>query len=387
MYRDKKYSPIFGSTEWLKRKEFPQSQGEKTINLIDLFCGCGGFSLGAMEAASANNINLRIDLAIDLDKDCIEVYKNNINNAKVFNKDICEILPGNIGAGLSFEEKQLQRKIGKIDIILAGPPCQGHSNLNNKTRRNDPRNQLYLKVIRAIEVLKPKIAIIENVTAIKFDKSGLINKSEEFLTNLGYKVELIEINARNFNVAQNRKRLLLVAYNLVFHRTLEKYIKTINNDKLSLKDVIGDLVEEPEDKDSIFYIASKDSPQNKKRINYLFDNDLYDLPNNLRPNCHSEKIHSYVSMYGRLKMDLPAQTITSGFGSMGQGRYVHPLKKRVLTPHEAARIQGFPDYFAFDTLNNRGSLHRMIGNAVPPPVSATILSFFLKILNGANNVN
>jgi DNA (cytosine-5)-methyltransferase 1 len=77
-------------------------------------------------------------------------------------------------------------------------------------------------------------------------------------------------------------------------------------------------------------------------------------------------------MYGRLHWEEPSQTITSGFGSMGQGRYVHPSEKRTITPHEAARIQGFPDFFSFESVKSRGELHTMIANAVPPKIMATI---------------
>jgi DNA (cytosine-5)-methyltransferase 1 len=105
-------------------------------------------------------------------------------------------------------------------------------------------------------------------------------------------------------------------------------------------------------------------PDNIKRINYLMKHGAYDLPNRLRPICHQDD-HSYVSMYGRLQYDNPAQTITSGFGSPGQGRYVHPTRGRTLTPHEAARLQFFPDFFDFSPVIFRTSLANMIGNAVP----------------------
>ena len=99
---------------------------------------------------------------------------------------------------------------------------------------------------------------------------------------------------------------------------------------------------------------------------YLFDKRLYDLPNSRRPDCHRDGDHSYVSMYGRLHWHKPAQTITTGFGSMGQGRYVHPARRRTITPHEAARLQTFPDWFDFGDQTSPTELAKMIGNAVPP---------------------
>ena len=108
--------------------------------------------------------------------------------------------------------------------------------------------------------------------------------------------------------------------------------------------------------------ASKD---NLARMQWLLREDAYNLPNSRRPQCHQNE-HSYKSMYGRLNWNEPAQTITSGFSSIGQGRYMHPDQPRALTAHEAARIQSFPDYFDFSAAIRRTDLATMIGNAVPP---------------------
>ena len=125
---------------------------------------------------------------------------------------------------------------------------------------------------------------------------------------------------------------------------------------------------------------SRMSDDNQSRVEWLFGApDQYDLPNDRRPPCHQGD-HSYVSMYGRLKWEEPAQTITSGFGSMGQGRYVHPSRKRTLTPHEAARIQFFPDWFDFTAgglVTGRGTWATMIGNSVPPKLTMELGALLL----------
>ena len=100
-------------------------------------------------------------------------------------------------------------------------------------------------------------------------------------------------------------------------------------------------------------------------MKWLIENDRYNLPNQMRPKCHHDD-HTYLSMYGRLDWDEPAQTITTGFGSMGQGRYVHPSRPRTITPHEAARLQTFPDFFDFGEDTTRKTWAHVIGNAVPP---------------------
>jgi DNA (cytosine-5)-methyltransferase 1 len=86
-------------------------------------------------------------------------------------------------------------------------------------------------------------------------------------------------------------------------------------------------------------------PETQRRVDYLFDHDLFDLPNSERPPCHRDKMHTYNSVYGRLQWDRPAPTITGGFDTMGRGRFVHPRFRRPLTPREGARLQGFPDWF------------------------------------------
>jgi DNA (cytosine-5)-methyltransferase 1 len=138
-----------------------------------------------------------------------------------------------------------------------------------------------------------------------------------------------------------------------------------------LRWAIGDL--ETKSSDSWLDTPSRPSAANAARMRWLIDNEAYDLPNHLRPLCHQGH-HSYVSMYGRLNWKDPAQTITSGFGSMGQGRFVHPSLPRTLTPHEAARIQGFPDYFRFDSALTRTELAVIIGNAVPPALASTLVA-------------
>ena len=127
-----------------------------------------------------------------------------------------------------------------------------------------------------------------------------------------------------------------------------------------------------------FYQPSRPTAENAKRIQYLFDNDIHDLPNSLRPSCHRDKQHAYISMYGRMHWDKPAQTLTSGFGSMGQGRFVHPTRPRLITPHEAARLQGFPDFFDFTVVDSVTALREMIANAVPPPLTLAFVAEFIR---------
>ena len=113
------------------------------------------------------------------------------------------------------------------------------------------------------------------------------------------------------------------------------------------------------------------STDNVRRIDWLFDNGQYDLALGERPDCHQEGT-SYTSVYGRMYHDQPAPTITTGFMSPGRGRYVHPTKRRVLTPREVARIQGFPDTYNFSlpggAVPHSAQLVKWLGDAVPMPL-------------------
>ena len=336
-----------------------------------------------IDSALKKQYKPEIVLALDIDYEAINAYKMNFkkHTKKILNIDINELFPGNLNSQHNLCEKKIKNELTNIDILVAGPPCQGHSDLNNVTRRNDPRNQLYLKVIRAIEIIQPQIVIIENVASIIHDSSQVIKKSIEHLKKLEYAIEEIEINANEFGLAQKRKRHLLIGYNFDIPKSIELLLSDKKKKPCVLKDVIHDIIDEYQTEQGIFYTPSIMSKTNKERVDFLFSNNLFNLPNERRPNCHKNNKHSYISMYGRLKWSEPAQTITSGFGSMGQGRYIHPLRKRVITPHEAARIQGFLDTFSFASVKKRTNLHQMIANAVPPPIAATISSILLNYLN------
>jgi DNA (cytosine-5)-methyltransferase 1 len=339
-----------------------------TVRTADLFSGCGGLSLGVREASTALGKQFKSVLAVDNDASSLEVYKRNFNPAVPIDQDIRSVLSGKIGDRLKSEEKSLLRKIGAIDICLAGSPCQGHSDLNNHTRRKDTRNELYGRVARFAEIAEPTHIIAENVPTLIHGKDRTLDSTIARLEQLGYAVDITTVNLADLGVPQRRKRHVLIASNQSI--SIDEIIKRhkVSNER-TLRWAIADLARRAPL--SLLDTASKLSPDNVERIEYLMKHDEYDLPNDLRPFCHQDD-HSYVSMYGRLRYDVSAQTITSGFGSPGQGRYVHPTAGRTLTPHEALRVQFFPDSFDFSSVKSRTTLATMIGNAVP-----MVLSFVL----------
>ena len=364
---------------WLRSKLRPSTSGKNgEIRVVDLFCGCGGLSLGIAEACRAMEYDFVPVIAADLAENAMMLYQKNFGNQYTIDKPIEQYIDSEIGADISENEKLFLSMAGQVDILIGGPPCQGNSDLNNHTRRTDPRNLLYLKMIRCTELVKPEFLVIENVPGVQHDKFGVVEIAKLKLKELGYSVDNRTIDMSVVGVPQKRKRFFLIAsknHNVSLDRAIKLHETPIRN----LKWAIEDLLEV--DSGSVFDTPANSSKTNKKRIDYLFDNDLYDLPNSQRPDCHRLKKHSYTSVYGRLYWDLPAPTITGGFGSNGQGRFVHSQKRRTITPHEAARIQFFPDYFDFNGVKRR-ELQQIIGNAVPPKASYIIGIEFLTNLCG-----
>ncbi len=363
------------SSGWLKlsSKEFIKpTSGKAKLRIADLFCGCGGLTLGAIEAANSHGLACEIGFAIDNEKSATSVYEANFGSvaSAIECADINTFVDGELGASPTEVEANLVKRVEHVDLVLAGPPCQGHSDLNNHSRRKDDRNKLYLRVARFAELFEPKVILIENVRNIVHDTHSVVSTSIASLQSK-YDVKEYSVSTKKLGIAQNRNRHILVA---VKKKREARYnldeLYEVSRAETVLRDVIYDLTTNSSTSGEIFDTSSAMSPTNKKRAKYLFEKNLFNLPDSQRPDCHKNKSHTYKSVYGRLSWDKPAQTITTGFGSMGQGRFIHPDEPRVLTPHEAARIQGFPDFFDFSATTKRTHLHRLIGNAVPPSVAA-----------------
>lgn len=344
------------------------------VRIVDLFAGCGGMSIGMEEAVRRLGGSIEIPLAVDSDPAVLAIYERNLPFARGLLGDVASVFGGGIGARLTAAERRVAKEVGAVDVLLGGPPCQGHSDLNNHTRRRDPKNLLYLRMARAVEVLRPRVVVIENVAPVQRDRSNVVERTSEVLIRAGYAVAARVLDLRRLGVPQRRQRFLLIAskvrglgpasvlqalaVGIPGHpdRTVGWAMADLRHHRLA----------------GNFDTPSQTSRENADRIAFLFDNQLYDLPNDRRPKCHRDRRHSYVSMYGRLRWTQPAQTMTTGFGSMGQGRYVHPQRRRTITPHEAARLQTFPDWFDFGPRTTRQVLAKAIGNAVPPLVTIAI---------------
>lgn len=340
------------------------------VTIADLFAGCGGLSLGMQRAAHDLDYSLDVRLAVDSDQVAMNVYRESFKSARIECKPIQEIFDGKSGDPPTHTESALRSGVGQLDFLLGGPPCQGHSNLNNHSRRDDPRNGLYLYMARAAEVLYPSIVIIENVPTVTRDVRESVKKTIDRLEEAGYTSKQAIVDLWKLGVPQKRRRHVTIAAlddGIDVQAIIEELEEPIcEHLPRSVGWAIGDLKDV--ERSRLLDKPSTPSDTNQSRINWLFDNDEDDLPNDRRPLCHQSE-HSYTAMYGRMSWNAPAQTVTTGFNSMGQGRYVHPRDRRVITPHEAARLQMLPDYVDFSSVQTRESLAKLIGNAVPPPLT------------------
>jgi len=216
------------------------------------------------------------------------------------------------------------------------------------------------------------MVVIENVPDVINDRSDVVASAIALLRSSGYSfLDGGVLAAHEMGGAQTRKRHFLIAAihpRSVQHLTLKDIASGLKRDAQQLRWAIGDLVDKPRVGRSVMDSVPVLSEENKSRIDWLFKNKKYDLPNEERPDCHKDG-HSYPSVYGRMYWERPAQTITTGFLTPGRGRYIHPKQPRVITPHEAARIQSFPDSFRFIVNGKdpaRNAVTKWIGDAVPP---------------------
>lgn len=378
---------------YLQSRNVPESPGGgKKVTIADLFGGVGALTLGVVEASRALGRPARLVFAADNDPAPLKVLRKTLGvGDKIAREaDLGTSLDGEGPERSKNELALLGTRKRRLDVLVAGPPCQGHSSLNNHTRHNDPRNDLYGRVVRFVDLERPRLVIVENVDSVVHDQRKSADQAAERLERLGYSVDHARIALHDLGVPQKRRRHVLVATRagetaLKIGEVIRTY-KVADPTLRTLKWAIGDL--ESIDEETGFDAPSKASKKNQARMNWLLEaEDRYDLPNSRRPKCHrirktnkhGEKVrHSYRSMYGKLDWAKPAQTLTSGYGSMGQGRYVHPSRPRTLTPHEAARLQFIPDFVRFDAVDSRGQWARMIGNVAPPKLSYVFALEFLR---------
>jgi len=330
---------------------------------IDVFSGAGGMSLGA-EMAGIN-----VALAIENNEHAAETFRHNHPKSIILNKNIQNIRPQDVVKFIPF-------------ILFGGPPCQGFSLSNTKTRNTDnTNNSLFEEFIRFVKELNPKWILFENVEGFEnFNNGKIVDELQKRLAELGYISSVKVLCASDYGVPQNRNRFFLVGNRLgkAFH------FPTPTKKKITVHQALIDLPKlknganfqelpyrvapnnaylqrmRKGSKKSLQNIVSRNKEYVIDRYNHIKPGENWkSIPDHLMLN-YKNKSNCHSGIYRRLHPDKPSVVISNYRKNM----LIHPSENRGLSVREAARLQSFPDNFIF-----KGPLmhiQQQIGNAVPP---------------------
>lgn len=348
------------------------------MNIIDLFSGAGGMSLG-FEQAGFESI-----LSLDIWSDAIRTYNENRVKKTGYTRDI-----------KSFSNEELKELKDKYRVrgIVGGPPCQGFSMVGTRDAF-DMRNQLYLEYVRFVEKIEPDFFVLENVKGLLNLNNGFFKKDIiERFSNIGYNVNYEIIKASDYGVPQNRERVFFVG--LKKEKFKEVFFKFPNRNihkMVTTKDALSDMPNLDKGEDSTQYSkkaqnyyqlmmregnvflhnneVTHHTEQTKKIISMIPDGgNIKDLQEDYY------KIRNYNAAFKRMNSNLPSTTI-----DCGHRNYFHYNENRVPTVRESARLQSFPDNYIF--YGSKTSQYTQVGNAVPPLVAKTIGRELNKLLMG-----
>lgn len=319
-------------------------------SFIDLCCGCGGFTQGLVDAG------LRHVGGYDIDQAALRTYNANF-----------------LGLGYSSNIRNLHLPPGAADILVAGLPCQGHSTLGKRARW-DGRNTLWSPFLRLVSEVQPRAGAVENVTP--FLKSRACMRLARGLEALGYRVTMGAVSALDFGVPQRRKRAVLI-----FARPecgVTPGLPRPWSIRTSVRDAFVGLSTVPDGQNG--HEERKHGELARRRFPHVPEGGTrLNLPEELLSPCWKRIGHgAATNSFGRLWWDRPADTLRTAFLKPETGRFIHPTAHRGLTIREGARLQGFPDHFAF--LGGSEQRAAQIGNAVPPPVARAIGMEFQRLL-------
>lgn len=347
---------------------------------IDLFSGVGGLSLGF------ENAGFRICQAVEQSSYTATTYKKNHPEVDLINADICELDPIDCIRRIALEPKD-------ISIIIGGPPCQGFSESNRRTRTVDnPKNMLFLQFVKFLKAIRPAYFVIENVAGLRtLSKGFILNRIIKSCNELGYKAEYKELNSISFGVPQFRRRIFIVG-NRLGHNF--RFPQANNGHKqpnmVTVRQAISDLPALPNGA-AVDYLpysqkdySSLSEYQKTMRCNLRTEDMvqgnlvthnsdiIVERYRHIGPGQNWESIppslmtgykdhtRCHTGIYYRLEWDKPSKVI----GNFRKNMLIHPEENRGLSIREAARLQSFPDDYIFS--GSIGFQQQQVADAVPP---------------------
>ncbi|MFJ5285974.1 DNA cytosine methyltransferase [Pseudomonas sp. NPDC088429] len=363
---------------------------------VDLFSGCGGFGLGA-ELAGFKNI-----ASVDIDPNLQYSYKLNFPNSKVHLADVARL-----------DSKFWKSAIGDIcpDLVIGGPPCQGFSRIGLR-KPEDPRNNLIDHFFRQVMILRPKLFVMENVEGILDVQNRCVLEEAISVVSGDYNIlGPFKINALDCGAATSRKRVIVIGcLNEFSLSSIQDRLVSPTVHPITVAEAIGDLPSPnlPLFKSDYGYdwwkyasnaTPSKYAKELKKiysNVGAQFSTEMLKsgLITGLMKTKHTETVIARfadttpgsidkISRYPRLSWEGHCPTLRAGTGSdkgsFQAMRPIHPQEARVITVREAARLQGFPDWFVFHPTIWHS--FRMIGNSVSPIMSKYLLTLAREVFD------
>jgi len=344
----------------------------RKFSAIDLFCGCGGLSLGLRRAG------FRVLVAID--NDALSTSTDKENHERTF------ILKGGsqVVDALNLMQ-ELKLNAGDLGLVAGCPPCQGFSTLrtlNGGRIVEEPLNDLVYEFLRFIRIFMPKTVMMENVPALL--KDDRLQDIIQDLKGLGYDCAAELFNAERFGVAQRRLRLILFAS----RHDCPPFARPARR-RRTVSEAIRKLPQPEQSKDPLHNYPVRRAAHVMSLIRRIPKDggsrtELSDMD---QLACH-QRLNGFKDVYGRMAWDKPAPTITGGCINPSKGRYIHPTEDRAITLREAASLQGFPKWYKFDLSGGRYPTAQLIGNAFPPKFAehhARAIYMHLEALSEASN--
>ena len=339
---------------------------------IDIYSGSGAVT----EGLKAEGITVLA--AIDNDPIACQTYRLNHPEVHLVQSDIRSLNPTTLRKDI-----RLNRQ---LDLLVVCAPCQPFSSQNRKRASNDPRADLVLESLKFVEEFKPKVVFFENVPGIA--TSGPLVSLRHKLTEIGYCLgEPKNLNAANCGVPQRRERCIMVAARS--RKRIDAFYSSITpRPNVTVRGAIGtlrQLCSGERDPDDPLHFARNHQPVVLRRLQHIpvDGGSRSSLPSELELACHKGRKNDFPDVYGRMRWDDVAPTLTTGCTDVTKGRFAHPRDNRAITLREAALLQSFPPHYRF--FGNSGQIARQIGNAVPVNMIRTLVPSLKHCLRSIRN--